>query len=290
MTEECTTGHRLVETTLLSIMDSIKITLETLYDILRNEKKREDLQKLESTFFEDVVHYLKEKNNFMEAKKNEKSLFASGERDKLDYEIRSIKRILKEIYEKREKKIIDITINRSRTGSEIIDTSSMLKEEKEFYTEILKILDHFRKGILQHLFIGEMPSVINPSLLLREEHKTLLSEIQPPFTKFEELPPKPTENETESEADEDSEEKPSSHLVKDTTQKETEKETIRTAQAISAPTISEPAKVKIRIIRPMPSFIWKDQKIYGPYTTGEEIEMFPEVAELMIRKNRAEKI
>lgn len=274
-------------------MDSIKITLETLYDILRNEKKREDLQKLESTFFEDVVHYLKEKNNFMETKKNEKSLFASGERDKLDYEIRSIKRILKEIYEKREKKIIDITINRSRTGSEIIDTSSMLKEEKEFYTEILKILDHFRKGILQHLFIGELPSVINPSLFLREEHKTLLSEIQPPFTKFEELPSKPAENEIKpwtqgddlSETDEDTDE----NLTNPPTEKKNETETIPLAPSIT-PSQPEAIKVKIKIIRPMPSFIWKDQKIYGPYTIGEEIEMFPEVAELMVRKNRAEKV
>ena len=42
-------------------MEEIKITLETLYDILRNEKKREDLQKLNQTFFLDVVSYLKEK-------------------------------------------------------------------------------------------------------------------------------------------------------------------------------------------------------------------------------------
>lgn len=278
-------------------MDSIKITLETLYDILRNEKKREDLQKLENTFFEDVVNYLKEKNNFMEAKKNEKSLFASGERDKLDYEIRSIKRILKEIYEKREKKIIDITINRSRTGSEIIDTSSMLKEEKEFYFEILKILDHFRKGVLQHLFIGEMPSVINPNLFLRDENKISLSEIQPPFSKFEELPTKPApdeaKNETQQltsgddlgETDQDTDE----NITNLSTEKRIGTETIPIIHPI-APSQPEVIKVKIKIIRPMPSFVWKDQKVYGPYSVNEEVEMFPEVAELMIRKNRAEKI
>ncbi len=278
-------------------MDSIKITLETLYDILRNEKKREDLQKLENTFFIDVVNYLKEKNNFMEAKKNEKSIFASGERDKLDYEIRSIKRILKEIYEKREKKIIDITINRSRTGSEIIDTSSMLKEEKEFYSEILKILDHFRKGVLQHLFIGEMPSVINPNLFLRDENKALLSEILPPFSKFEELPNKPAPDEAKNEAqqltsedgfgetDQDTDE----NIIHPPTEKKTEEKTIPMIPPI-APSQPEPIKVKIKIIRPMPSFVWKDQKVYGPYSVNEEIEMFPEVAELMIRKNRAEKV
>ena len=32
-------------------MENIKITLETLYDVLRNEKKKEDLQKLDASFF-----------------------------------------------------------------------------------------------------------------------------------------------------------------------------------------------------------------------------------------------
>ena len=41
-----------------STMDNIKITLETLYDMLRNEKKKEDLQKLDQAFFFDVVSYL----------------------------------------------------------------------------------------------------------------------------------------------------------------------------------------------------------------------------------------
>ena len=84
-------------------MDSIKITLENLYDILRNEKKREELQKLEDSFFLDVATYVREKQAYLEQKKDDDNLFASGERDKLDYEVRSIKRILKEIYEKREK-------------------------------------------------------------------------------------------------------------------------------------------------------------------------------------------
>ena len=123
------------------MVEDIKITLETLYDILRNEKKREDLQKLEATFFVDVVSYLKEKKALLESKQSSDELFAAGERDKLDYELRSIKRILKEIYEKREKKIIDIALNKSRTGSNIIDTSAMLKEEKEFYVKMLENLE-----------------------------------------------------------------------------------------------------------------------------------------------------
>src|SRR3989338_9728237 len=152
-------------------MDTIKITLETLYDILRNEKKREDLQKLEDSFFLDIVSYLKEKRVFLENTQNSDNPFAAGEKEKLDYEIRSIQRIVKEIYEKREKKIIDISLNRSRTGSDIIDTSAMLLEEKEFYNQILNNMDNFRRGVLLNLFQGKLPSTA-PS----------------PFIKFESTP------------------------------------------------------------------------------------------------------
>ena len=140
-------------------MEEIKVTLETLYDILRNEKKHEDLQKLEDSFFIDVVSYLREKAAILNVKEDSDSLFVSGEKEKLEYELRSIRRILKEIYEKREKKIIDITLNRSRTGSDIIDTSSMLREEKIFYEKLLKTLDQFRIGILGNLFKSELPDV-----------------------------------------------------------------------------------------------------------------------------------
>ncbi|MDP3734122.1 MAG: hypothetical protein Q8R37_02745 [Nanoarchaeota archaeon] len=230
-------------------MDNIKITLETLYDILRNEKKREDLQRIEETFFIDVVAYVREKKVLLISRQKSDDLFASGERDKLEYELRSIKRILKEIYEKREKKIIDIALNRSRTGSDIIDTSAMLVEEKQFYNQVLVILDYYRGGVLLQLFRGDLP---------------VMSSVQVPaaFAQFE---PKLT---PEKNAEVESSVKPS---------------------AIVTPSVAVPV-TKIRFINPMPSFVWKDMKVYGPYDKGEEIEIFSEVAELLVRKKRAEKI
>ncbi|MFA6462132.1 MAG: hypothetical protein WCV90_07770 [Candidatus Woesearchaeota archaeon] len=229
-------------------MDSIKITLETLYDVLRNEKKREDLQKLEPAFFVDVIVYMKEKIAFLEQKAQDKDIFASGERDKLEYELRSIRRILKEIYEKREKKIIDIALNKSRTGSDIIDISAMLGEEKEFYWRTLKNLDEFRRGILMSLFKGELP-VIGGAIHSNLKVSSYLEEPLPVETA-----PKPE---------------------------------------LSEPILATPPelpKTKIKFTHPLPSFVWKDMKVYGPYDVGEEIEIFPEVADLIVRKGRAEKI
>jgi len=220
-------------------MENIRITLETLYDILRNEKKREDLQKLEDSFFNDVVNYLREKKKLLSSKQEENELFASGERKKLEYELNSINRILKEIYERRETKIIAIAINKSKTGSEIIDTSAMLREERQFYQQVLETLDDYRRGILLSLFKCELPFLGK----LPPERKAV----------------------------------------------ETEKKELRNFK-------SEPAEglaarmAKIRFIRPTPSFIWKDLKVYGPFEQRQETEIFPEVAELLVRKGRAERV
>ncbi len=138
----------------------IKITLETLYDILRNEKMREELQALNETFFVDVHSYLKEKQALLESKRGSTDLFIEGEREKLEMELKSIRKILKEIYERREKKMLDMAVNKSRTQSDIMDTSSLLAEEKKFFTETVAVLDSYRKGILYALWRGELPLVI----------------------------------------------------------------------------------------------------------------------------------
>ncbi len=239
-------------------MGEIKITLESLYDLLRNEKKREDLQKLEGTFFIDVVSYLREKQALLESKQKSTELFAIGDREKLEYELRSIKRILKELYEKREKKILEIALNKSRTGSEIIDTGAMLAMEREFYHKVLRTLDDFRWGILQHLWRAELPN-------LPEQRKLEV-----------EMEKKEMGMGAEKKEAEKKEIMPGPHLTASVPV---------AATTLSALLPSPPNK--IRITHAIPSFVWKDLKVYGPYEEGEEIEMFPEVAELMVKKGRA---
>ncbi len=231
------------EVTPSAAMENIKITLETLYDVFLNEKKKEDLQKLDTSFFFDVVGYLREKQALLELKHEGENIFAASEKEKLEYELRCIRRILKELYEKREKKILDIAMNKSRTGSDIIDTSSMLREEKEFYQQILKNLDHFRRGILLNLFRAELPVVDEQlqrvELSLEQRKEQIRAELQ---------------------------------------------------RTIPPPEEAKPLMARIRFVHPTPSFVWKDMKVYGPFDEGEETEIFPEVAALLIRKGRAEKI
>lgn len=263
-------------------MQEIKITLETLYDILRNEKKREDLQKLNETFFYDIVNYLKEKKTLLESKKKEDDLFAAGEREKLEYELTSIRRILKETYEKREKKIIDIALNRSRTKSDIIDTSSMLREEKDFYSQLVFLLDGYRDGILLSLFKGELPFFKKPDIHLpfSGENKTPLVNIQKEELALNQNP---------------QEKNPSFNLKDETLLIKKETENPRGSD-LPAPNPPEnplpknplgPQLKKIRFLHAVPSFVWKDLKEYGPFEAGEETEIFPEIADLIVEKGRA---
>ena len=140
------------------------------------------------------------------------------------------------MYEKREKKIIDIALNKSRTGSDIIDTGAMLREEKELYQDFLQNLDQYRRGLLLKLLNGELPSLM----------------AMKPIYQVSEM----------------------SEAVK----------------IMVKPELPEQDKTKIRFIRPTPSFVWKDMKKYGPYDSGEETEIYPEVADLLVRKGRAEKV
>lgn len=140
--------------------DEINITFETLYDLLRREKGKEELQQLEGSFFSDVVAYLQEKKGLVDRKTDDDDLFSVGEKDKLEAELRNIQRILKELYGKREKKIIEMALNRSRTGSDIIDTSALLIEEKKLYEQLVGLFDKFRGGVLLNLFKGQMPCIV----------------------------------------------------------------------------------------------------------------------------------
>ena len=140
-------------------MSEINITYETLFELLRREKNREELQKLEETFFEDVASYLKDKNETIEQLETKQDLFVGEEKAKAEKQIENIRKILKELYEKREKKLIQMAMDASRTASIVMDTTAMLKEEKMFYDGVLGIFNQFREGVLLNLQHAKVPEI-----------------------------------------------------------------------------------------------------------------------------------
>ena len=133
----------------------VVITYETLYELLNREKERTDLQKLEPSFFSDTIDYIKDKKKILEAKSD--SVFASEERKKTERQLENICKILKELYERREKKIISLSLDKSRTKSNLIDTTALLKEEKVVFEALTRLLDNYRDAILYSVLNEKMP-------------------------------------------------------------------------------------------------------------------------------------
>lgn len=163
----------------------IKVTYETLYELMRREKNRDELQKLDEAFYLDLLDYLKEKKSLLEEVKHKTDIFSTSQKEKIEVQMKNIKKLVKDLFEKRESKIINMAVNKCRTGSEIIDTSNLLREEKLFYQVLI---DHFllyREGLLQNIL------TFNPPVSLTE--KRIETELN---QRYEEKEKPKTENKT----------------------------------------------------------------------------------------------
>ena len=134
---------------------TVTITYETLFEILRREKDKLELQKLDDSFFADVLSYLRDKHKILQGGQQE--LFTEEEKIKTEKQLANLKKIIRELYERREKKILQIALDKSKTKSDLIDMSSLLKHEVEFFNSLYKLFDNYRENILFKLLNFEEP-------------------------------------------------------------------------------------------------------------------------------------
>ena len=157
------------------------ITYETLYELLRTEKYKKELQTLSNTFLQDVIEYLQEKENIIQSQEQQDSLFSS-EINKTKRQLENTKRILKELYERRERKIIDLALLSSRS-KEPQEISSMLPQEHEHFQNILTNLDIARNNILFSILSKKLPS-IKPKTIKTENKQNKTIRFVKPVPKF----------------------------------------------------------------------------------------------------------
>jgi DNA replication initiation complex subunit (GINS family) len=206
-------------------MPDIIITYETLYEILRREKYKTELQPLDKDFFKNVLNYLKEKQEILDSQKNKETFFNFTEIQKTQTQLDNIKKILKELYERRENKIIQIALFSSRAKTKN-DTSMMLPEEKSLYEHLNRVFSSHRDGILHNLLSYNFPDLIE-----KEKPKDIKTERK------------------------------------------------------------EQEKIKlVRFLYAIPKFVGDDLNIYGPFEE-EDISSLPvDIANILIKKQRAEEI
>lgn len=235
----------------------VNINYETLFEMLRREKDKEELQKLNDSFFNDVIAYLEDKKKAL----NDVTLESFDDKKRAEGEFENIRKILKDLYERREKKIVNLALNISRTKSNLIDTSALLNEEKGLFDSLMQSLDIGREHILKKLLESKAPSFEQPKL-----------EVPATDEKKPEEAPK-DESAGTSEGTQDVSRESS---LSETPTEETPKET-------------KPTKM-IRFVNAVPKFVGKELEEYGPFEEEDVANLPTELANVLIEKGRAEEI
>lgn len=120
------------------------ITYETFRKFQRKEKNNEKLQGLPQDFFNKSVEWLNRKEEeFQES--NEPSLLR---------EIDNVKKLVKDIFDRRRKKILLLALHSVRSKKV---SKNLLPEEEEFFESIVRNLQELEGNLLQRVLEGEKP-------------------------------------------------------------------------------------------------------------------------------------
>ena len=130
-------------------MDKVNVTYDLIFEMLMREKGRDELQKLSPDFFKDLVRYLSEKKKAADTQSTD--AFSIEEKERASRQLQNVRGMLTELYERREKKILNMSIIRSRTGADIVDTTALLGEEKMLFDAIVAQLDYYRNSLLHRV-------------------------------------------------------------------------------------------------------------------------------------------
>ena len=145
------------------------ITYDDIYELLRAEKNSADLEPLNASYFSKVKEYLAAKRTLLESQKG--GMFSGlKERAKILSEIENVRGALKDLFEKRECKVINRALYTLRTELKLKDSTSMLPSEVELYNSLLSNLEKSKlaftrlidEGAVQEPTFVETPPVKEP--------------------------------------------------------------------------------------------------------------------------------
>lgn len=233
----------------------ISVTYESLFDLVVREKSRDELQALDPNFFAQLAGYLSEKRSMA-------SIQSAEEKERANRQLQNINRLIRELYDRREKKIINMALARSRAGADIIDTAALLAEEKAMFGGLVSQLDLFRNAVLNRLLEAKAPSLDSGhrqsgAEVLAAASRTITSAATGAIS--------------------------GTSFGMQGSGKEEAAEAAATAEA-------NPETKLIRFLHPVPRFVGRELEVYGPFDQEDIANLPREIAEVLITKGRAEEI
>ena len=199
----------------------MNLTYEVLFELVMREKSREELQKLPGDFAESSIGYiLKKRQMAMD--------LADGQKEAAERQANNAVKLLKELYERREKKLVNIALLKSRAENAVIDYGTMMLEERQFFEALLALMKSHRQLIFDSRLDAAKPQKIV-------------------ISKGSQL------SESEDEQTE------------------------------------QPTKL-VRFLNPVPKFVGKELEVYGPFEEEEMANLPADIADILIKKGRAEEV
>jgi DNA replication initiation complex subunit (GINS family) len=114
-----------------------EFSYEDLYEFLRAEKYSTDLQPIATEQLQKVRRYFKTKEDFLA---QQAGTGFDEALDKVKTELDNAKRALRDLYDKRERKVISRALLTARGGFKFKDATNMLVSEEKLYFTLLEML------------------------------------------------------------------------------------------------------------------------------------------------------
>lgn len=235
----------------------VAITYEDIYELLRTEKYSTDLQPLKQQDLIKIKEYFELKEEMLKKLKSPSIFSDRSKKDKVLTEIENAWRALRDLYEKREKKIINRALFSSRT--KLKDSTNMLASEEKLYTVLIDLLRKNNIEFFENFGIK---------------------------VKFE------SETKTAEEAEKSAESDEAKTLKDEKSQAVKIAEEHNLAASGDTEKIIEPAQLKkiIRFIEPVSELIDTNLLTYGPFEKEDIASLPKELADLLIKQNKAKEI
>jgi DNA replication initiation complex subunit (GINS family) len=238
--------------------EDIVLTYETIYDVLMKEKRSNELQKLDEHFLTNVLEYLKEKSKLFQG--GQDTFFGAEEQRKAFQQLDNARKLLREIYDWREKKILLLARDASRTSDHLVNKSAMLQNERIVFEEVLSLLKRNRSNVLDNLVNLKVPDMIELANF---------SDSAPFFSGISKNPDLDLKDSGFSE---------SSHTSQE-----------------SKPLKSEDPKpeidnIRVKFTTDVSQFVGPEMESFGPFSPGDEADLPEIVANIIINKGQGEKL
>lgn len=120
------------------------ITFELIRRIQRKEQSAPKLTKLPKGLYQNVKAYLDGKRR------------ASKER-RVAVELKNIERLVEDIFNRRERKILNLALITARTN---IPPENLTEEEKEFFNKLIAVVKRRREGLLERVLAKEKEELV----------------------------------------------------------------------------------------------------------------------------------